>query len=1352
MALAVLSVFLLVCATHVTVGQEIVKDDMLIEPEFQVVPQNTIFNADLGLNYTKFKCRAKGIPDPQYFWLQDGIELDLDTDPEKYTMSGGDLYIYSPTLGRDDSTYQCVAYNSAGAELSPGGILTFAFVKSFDKTARDPKNVDEGQGFSIACNPPDNYPGLTYTWYKDTPAQRVPPDERIFISYQTGDLFIKNAIAADSGDYYCLVQNSMIQVPNTGSIADRSSPPTTVKVRAGPPLDAAPTIVWGPKVVAVEGGEAFLECFDFSYPSSNQVWKRIDPGSNQEIPLPRKARYDSFGHVLLMLRVAPEDGGIYRCDADNRHGTSRTDIELEVKILPKLKPLPVIQPIVLGGSITWECVVLRGTPPLTFSWFADSDPLKTQPDNKYVVTGRTLTVNELDITDEGRYQCLAVNDYGVDHTSTLLELSYPKIRAKIATQLAPRGTDYEVYVRWECSPVPNVEWTNERGDVIATKDLTTGATVVKSSKYNVTDLGTLVINNVQDSDKGAYTFKMTNQYGQVSDTGMLKVVDPGRLSTSRAPGDISVNRGARGTLRCDGRVPAPLERVFVWTVNDRMINFDTQSDLYGRGGAGDLIIKNAVIQQSGRYTCSLETPAHRDSGQGGTVTVKAQSAAPVGVKIMSTDEISALVRWVPSKDNGASCAQYTVEAQSEWDKGLLAPDTRWQYQPPVWTEVWRGTPKQASGPDSYGGYSVNITSLYPNTEYSFRVMCANMFGISRPSVPSAVRTTLPSRPLTAPTNLGYQPGTVGNLILTWKPIPRPKWGSDNISYVLSVRPRDRGRVTRADPWTTVNFNNSNPKSYVYNRPRPNPNQRFDAKIYAFNEYGSGPEVTWSAYAPAGKPPAMLKPKCTATTNVSALFEFELPRNYPAGMVSYYGVLYWTGKDDRKKNETREKILLYDESYKRRRLYPDVHDQPPYVTPIKGKQSFALLQLKPSTLYNFKIYARSGPYMGTFSPGWFSCTTQRAKPIIRRYDWWLPTVFIVFIVFLILLLLLICCAFAYLYKNNLLFKKKKPEEIRLTEVDVMTKPHVDKLRYYSDTITRYINPHKVTDRLVAKEVLPVHMAGDVKRIRNPKFSTNHLLGILVNRPDATFFHFSNAVRPEHPWLSDLLEDAEPEMTLEHKEMLENYEIAMSPNTDPIPIIDHLVKTKYLNPSEEKEIKKMDTRADMHGQVLQLLQDRPDPAFHEFQQTLLGNNVPKEELVAAADVNMAMAAPVLAPAPPVMSPRSAFEELSGSTIEVDDGQPVIIEINGYATDVRWFYEDIPLQNSPDYQQTSEGDEMHSIFISSVTKVNEGCYTCVGNTEFGEVRCDIYISALSKATYARTNIAYDVDFEKLYPHKFV
>ncbi|CAH1230258.1 CNTN4 [Branchiostoma lanceolatum] len=1351
MASVVLKVFLIVYTTHVTVGQEIVKDYMAIEPDFQVVPQNTIFNPELGLNYTKFSCRAKGIPDPQYFWLRDGIELDVDTDPERYVLTGGDLYIYGPTLGRDDSSYQCVAYNSAGAELSPGGILTFAFIKPFDKTARDPKNVDEGQGFSIACNPPDNYPGLTYTWYKDTPAQRVPPDERIFISYNTGDLFIKNAIAADAGDYYCLVQNSMIQVPNTGSIADRSSPPTTVKVRAGPPLDAAPTIVLSPKVEAVEGKEAFLECFDFSYPSSNQVWKRIDPASDQEIPLPRKARYDSFGHVLLMLKVEPEDGGKYRCVVDNRHGTSSKDIELVVKILPRLKPLPVIQPIVPGGSITWECVVLRGTPPLTFSWFADSDPLVTQPDDKYVVTGSTLTINDLEITDEGRYQCLAISDYGVAHTSTLLELSNPKIRAKIATQLAPRGTDYEIYVRWECSPVPNVEWTNERGDVIATKDLTTGATVVKSSKYNVTDLGRLVINNVEDSDRGMYTFKITNQYGQVSDTGMLKVVDPARLSTSRTPGNISVDRGARGTLRCDGRVPPPLERVFVWTVNDRIIDFDTQSELYGRGGAGDLIIKNAVIQQNGRYTCSLETPAHRDSGRNGAVTVKAQSAAPVGVTIVRTDETSSLVRWVPSKNNGAPCVQYIVEAQSEWDKDLLAPDTRWRYQPTVWTQVWRGTPKQATGPDSYGGYSANITSLYTDTEYSFRVMCANKFGVSRPSVPSAVKTTLPSRPLAAPTNLGYQPGSVGNLILTWKPIPRPKWGSDNISYVLSVRPRDKGRVARADPWTTVHFNNSNPRFYVYNRPRPNRNQNFDAKIYAFNDYGSGPEVTWPAFASAGKPPAMLKPKCTATTNVSALLEFEMPKNYPVGMVSYYGVLYFTGKDDRKKNETREKILLYDESYKRRRLYPGVHDQPPYVTPIKGKQSFVLLNLKPTTLYNFKVYARSGPYMGTFSNGWFSCTTQREKPIIQRYEWWLPTVFIVFIVFLILILLLVCCAAAYLHKNNLLCKKKKPEEIRMTEIDIMTKPHVDKLQYYHSTITRYVNPHKVTDRLVAKEALPEHMAGDVKRIRNPKFSTNHLLGILVNRPDATFSHFSNAVRPEHPWLSDLLEDAQPEMTPEHKQMLENYEIAMSPNTDPIPIVDHLVNTKYLNPSEAKEIKKLDTRADMHSQVLDLLQDRPDPAFHEFQQTLLEINNPKEELamVAAADVNMA--APVLA-APPVMSPRHGFEELSGSTIEVDDGQPVIIEINGYATNVRWFYEDIPLKNSPDYQQTSEGDEMHSIFIASVTKVNEGCYTCVGNTEFGEVRCDIFISALSKATYARTNIAYDVDFEKMYPHKYV
>ncbi|KAI8489155.1 Contactin-3 [Branchiostoma belcheri] len=96
-------------------------------------------------------------------------------------------------------------------------------------------------------------------------------------------------------------------------------------------------------------------------------------------------------------------------------------------------------------------------------------------------------------------------------------------------------------------------------------------------------------------------------------------------------------------------------------------------------------------------------------------------------------------------------------------------------------------------------------------------------------------------------------------------------------------------------------------------------------------------------------------------------------------------------------------------------------------------------------------------------------------------------------------------------------------------------------------------------------------------------------------------------------------------------------------------------------------------------------------------------------------------------PIIEPHP-FQAQSGSVIQVKRGQPVIIEIFGDAGDVRWLYEDQPLPNSDLYEQTSDGDEFHSLYIKNVTRDNHGCYTCQGQTEFGLVCCDIHIEVVN------------------------
>ncbi|CAH1230246.1 Hypp291 [Branchiostoma lanceolatum] len=403
------------------------------------------------------------------------------------------------------------------------------------------------------------------------------------------------------------------------------------------------------------------------------------------------------------------------------------------------------------------------------------------------------------------------------------------------------------------------------------------------------------------------------------------------------------------------------------------------------------------------------------------------------------------------------------------------------------------------------------------------------------------------------------------------------------------------------------------------------------------------------------------------------------------------------------------------------------------------------------------------------------------------------------------------------------------------VDVMTPYHKGRLKKLRDTIVRYVSPDPVADHLVEKEVLPQAMAGQIKQIEEPELANERMLDILPNRPDHAFDHFCDGVRPEHPWLSDLLEEEEPEMTDNHRSRLEHYRKPLAAYVDPHPVINHMKINEYFNPMEAKDIASIPSKEEANNVVIDLVKDRPDPAFYhylacvgeqdpnlaaelggpdyqkdmklhlangngtraprmftdgQYDGDLSGkdtrgllretgsdmpmlNNVDElkvSNMVAVEPVEMKMSsmdhvdAPNLSsgidsnkdlhksdsqildpnrlgrasgpmtgsgfvmPAeeemdmdPPEVHP---FEAQSGSTIEVENSQPVIIEIIGDAKRVRWLYEGASLPNNDFYRQTTEGEEFHSLFIAEVTRQNQGCYTCEGTTESGVVNCDIFI----------------------------
>ncbi|KAJ8962015.1 hypothetical protein NQ314_005797, partial [Rhamnusium bicolor] len=77
------------------------------KPQFNVTPVSKSYPP---AKTVRLDCQAKGVPEPRFYWLKDGLPLTYDTRIKKQSTG----LVFSHTFNSDSGIYQCVAVNSAG--------------------------------------------------------------------------------------------------------------------------------------------------------------------------------------------------------------------------------------------------------------------------------------------------------------------------------------------------------------------------------------------------------------------------------------------------------------------------------------------------------------------------------------------------------------------------------------------------------------------------------------------------------------------------------------------------------------------------------------------------------------------------------------------------------------------------------------------------------------------------------------------------------------------------------------------------------------------------------------------------------------------------------------------------------------------------------------------------------------------------------------------------------------------------------------------------------------------------------------------------------------------------------------
>ncbi|PKK26898.1 vascular endothelial growth factor receptor kdr-like [Columba livia] len=188
-----------------------------------------------------------------------------------------------------------------------------------------------------------------------------------------------------------------------------------------------------PQVTTIVGNDVRLTCRASRYIYSQLVWYHASSEPARSESLIEKTDNYSISLTLVITNVTKEQGGLYKCRAQNQHNSTDT-LEQHTRLLVRAKAAPyVIQNLTdlevnISGKIILECRV-GGTPEPQITWRKNGYPISAA--SGISMENNTLVIERVKKDDEGLYECKASNDMGQDSTSAFIKIQGSEEKSNI---------------------------------------------------------------------------------------------------------------------------------------------------------------------------------------------------------------------------------------------------------------------------------------------------------------------------------------------------------------------------------------------------------------------------------------------------------------------------------------------------------------------------------------------------------------------------------------------------------------------------------------------------------------------------------------------------------------------------------------------------------------------------------------------------------------------------------------------------------------------------------------------------------------------------------------------------------
>nr|XP_050869942.1 cell adhesion molecule Dscam2-like isoform X20 [Vespula vulgaris] len=613
------------------------------------------------------KCVASGNPTPEITWELDGKRLSNTERGQvgQYVTVNGDVVSHlniSSIHTNDGGLYKCIAASKVGSAEHSARLNVYGlpFIRHMDKKA-----IVAGETLRVTC-PVAGYPIESIVWERDT---RVLPINRKQKVFPNGTLIIENVERmSDQATYTCVARN-----------AQGYSARGTLEVQVMVAPEIAPFVLsenpsnWGQTVTAtctvLQGDQPVQIEWALNGKSISHEYPDVSIATTKRVSL------------LTIEAVTASHAGEYTCIASNVAGGTSYTATLAVNVPPRWILEPTDKAFAQGSDARVECKA-DGFPKPQITWKraagdtpGDYTDLKLSNPDISVEDG-TLSINNIQKTNEGYYLCEAVNGIGAGLSAVILisVQAPPHFEIKLRNQTARRGEPAVLQCEAQGEKPIGILWNmnNKRLDPKSDSRYTIREEILANGV-----LSDLSIKRTERSDSALFTCVATNAFGS-DDTSINMIVQ----EVPEVPYGLKVLDKSGRSVQLSWAAPydgnSPIKRYVIeykiskgsWETDiDRVLVPGSQQNVAG------------VFNLRPATTYHLRIVAENEIGTSDpsdTVTIitaeEAPSGPPTSVRVDALDQHTLKVTWKPPPRedwNGEILGYYVGYRLSSSDKPYM---------------------------------------------------------------------------------------------------------------------------------------------------------------------------------------------------------------------------------------------------------------------------------------------------------------------------------------------------------------------------------------------------------------------------------------------------------------------------------------------------------------------------------------------------------------------------------------------------------------------------------------------------------------------------------------------------------